>query len=546
MMSLGEIRRQAGLWTTALLWLNLALVAARIIWGSEVNGMIVLAAGAMIALIGTAVWWIDRDGPTARFVSGLTQAAMVSLLVYAFSGSPLQIDMHMYFFAILAICSAWVDWRPIVSFCLFTAVHHLALYVVLPAAVFPGDADLGRVALHAGILLLETGDLIGLGLVIRRFADNEAAMARLLSEKDEAVKLAAAAEEARAHEEQTRALHEAEERQNLADLRHFLQAIGASLERLSHGDLTARITTPVASAFDDLKATYNASIAELEAAIGAVVTTAAGLRQGIASIRTTSDHLSARTETQASSLQETVTALAEVARSVNESAQETRRADEVAAKTKAVASQGVDVVGQAISAMAEIETSSGRIGTIIGTIEEIAFQTSLLALNAGVEAARAGDAGKGFAVVAQEVRALSQRSADAAKEIKSLVLSADMQVKLGVKHVEGTGTALNAILEEVAAMGHVIADISQRAGEQAVAIRQVSAAAQQLDEMAHENAKIVDGAAASAHSLEQQTAALSRHAERFTVSNPTVEGTPMATHARPSKGRSAPLGRRAA
>src|SRR5690606_6006207 len=128
---------------------NAGLLVLRSLFATEASALVLVGGGLAIAGSATALWMIDRTGPATRYVTGASHAAMVALLVYGFTGSPLQIDMHMYFFATLAVLAIWVDWRPIAAFTVVTAVHHLLLYVALPAAIFPGESDFGRVVLHA-------------------------------------------------------------------------------------------------------------------------------------------------------------------------------------------------------------------------------------------------------------------------------------------------------------------------------------------------------------------------------------------------------------
>jgi methyl-accepting chemotaxis protein len=161
-------------------------------------------------------------------------------------------------------------------------------------------------------------------------------------------------------------------------------------------------------------------------------------------------------------------------------------------------------MGNAVTAMGEIEQSAGQINLIIGVIEEIAFQTNLLALNAGVEAARAGDAGRGFAVVAQEVRGLAQRSASAAKEIKSLIASSSEQVQRGAHLVRDTGQALSGIVDSVMQIDALISEIAQSSQEQAVSLSQVNIAINQMDQVTQQNAAMVEEATAAASSLKSE------------------------------------------
>jgi methyl-accepting chemotaxis protein len=187
------------------------------------------------------------------------------------------------------------------------------------------------------------------------------------------------------------------------------------------------------------------------------------------------------------------------------------------ANAKTDAENSGQVVGQAVTAMGEIEQSSRQISSIIGVIDEIAFQTNLLALNAGVEAARAGDAGRGFAVVASEVRALAQRSAEAAKEIKAMISASSTQVAAGVNLVGETGKALNRIVGQIAEINGVVSNIAASAQEQATGLNQVNAAVNQMDQVTQQNAAMVEEATASGHSLAEEAEELTRLMSQFKV-----------------------------
>jgi methyl-accepting chemotaxis protein len=187
----------------------------------------------------------------------------------------------------------------------------------------------------------------------------------------------------------------------------------------------------------------------------------------------------------------------------------------MATSAKASAEQSGAVVRQAASAMEEIEKSAKQINTIIGVIDEIAFQTNLLALNAGVEAARAGDSGRGFAVVATEVRALAQRSATAAKEIKTLIATSSAQVESGVKLVVETGKALSQIVERVDRLNALVADIAASTRKQATALEQVNAAVNQTDQMTQQNAAMIEESTAASGAVAEKAEELSQLVENF-------------------------------
>ncbi|MAU98196.1 MAG: methyl-accepting chemotaxis protein [Fulvimarina sp.] len=343
----------------------------------------------------------------------------------------------------------------------------------------------------------------------------------------EAERLEKVAETARVSEAEAKQRQAALEHSKAEDLRAFMGVVDASFDRLSAGDLTVRMSGQVASEFEPIKAKFNASVEELEAAIGHVVSAVGTIRMGLNEITVASNDLAQRTEQQAASLEETVAALGEVTGGVNRTAEGAGQARKTAEAAQQQATRGGQIVAQAVTAMSEIEGSSQQINQIISVIDEIAFQTNLLALNAGVEAARAGEAGKGFAVVAQEVRALAQRSAEAAKEIKVLINASSEQVGRGVDLVTASGKSLDEIVAEVSGMAGVIAQIAESAREQATSLREVSGAADQMDKVTQQNAAMVEQSTAAAQTLSVETDGLARTVARFkTNAVAAVEASP--------------------
>ena len=334
---------------------------------------------------------------------------------------------------------------------------------------------------------------------------------------------AAALETQRAAEENRRLAEEAAVKEQV-DL--VLGSIGAGLERLAAGDLTFRIGSALPGAYEKLRVDLNAAMEELQALIRSIVANTSGLRSGTEEITQASDDLSRRTEQQAASLEETAAALDQITATVRKTAEGAKQARDVVSQTRSDAEQSGAVVRQAVAAMSSIEQSSQQISQIIGVIDEIAFQTNLLALNAGVEAARAGDAGRGFAVVASEVRALAQRSAEAAKEIKTLISTSAKQVVAGVKLVGETGESLERIVTQVAEITTVVTDIAASAQEQATGLHEVNTAVNQMDQVTQQNAAMVEQSTAASHALAQETAELVRLTERFQIGGTGEEPRP--------------------
>ncbi len=293
--------------------------------------------------------------------------------------------------------------------------------------------------------------------------------------------------------------------------------IAQGLSQLAANRLTYRITSAVDPAFEKVKADFNNALATMQQTIEAVKVASDSVDGGSKEIAGASDNLSRRTEQQAASLEETAAALDEITQTVRRTAEGAKQASEAATKARSEAEKSGQVMRDAVSAMGEIEGSSSQIGQIIGVIDEIAFQTNLLALNAGVEAARAGDAGKGFAVVASEVRALAQRSAEAAKEIKALISTSSAQVTRGAKLVVDTGAALSTIVEAIANIDALVGEIAASTHEQATGMGEVNTAVNQMDQVTQQNAAMVEEATAAAASLRSEAAGLAALISGFDV-----------------------------
>ena len=294
-------------------------------------------------------------------------------------------------------------------------------------------------------------------------------------------------------------------------------ALAQALDHLANGDLTHRITVDFAPKAAQLKADFNTAAERLQDALRGINNATGGIRSGSEEIASASDDLSRRTEQQAASLEETAAALEQITATVRKTATGANEVSSLVANARNGAEKSGHIVAQAVSAMTEIETSSNQVSQIIGVIDEIAFQTNLLALNAGVEAARAGDAGRGFAVVAQEVRALAQRSADAAKEIKTLISTSTQQVGTGVSLVGQTGQALQAIVDQVASIDSLVKEIAASAHEQSTGLHQVNVAVNQMDQVVQQNAAMVEEATAATHSLKGEASELAVLVGRFKV-----------------------------
>ncbi len=329
--------------------------------------------------------------------------------------------------------------------------------------------------------------------------------------------LAADAERLKAEADLANGQAEAQRQANAAEQAMVVQALAGSLSRLAEGDLTAQIEADFQGQYAQIKADFNAAVDSLRTAMNAISDSTSGIRGGSDEIAVASSDLSRRTEQQAANLEETAAALDQITATVRASADGARQASDAASQARRDAANSGKVMRDAVSAMVEIEQSSTQINSIIGVIDEIAFQTNLLALNAGVEAARAGEAGRGFAVVAQEVRALAQRSAEAAKEIKDLIAGSSAHVSRGVQLVGDTETALSDIVTKVAEIDGLVSRIAQSSQEQATGLNQVNIAVNQMDQVTQQNAAMVEEATAAVSNLRVETGKLTSLVARFKI-----------------------------
>jgi len=297
--------------------------------------------------------------------------------------------------------------------------------------------------------------------------------------------------------------------QAAADQEVVVVALTSGLSRLAEKDLEFRIERPFPQDYEELRRNFNAAVEALAQAMRGVRVGAASVQSSIGEIRAAADDLAMRNEEQAASLATTAGAMNAVTGGIQETAAGALAVQQSIAGTHREATEGGEVVRSAVEAMAAIERSASEIGQIITVIDGIAFQTNLLALNAGVEAARAGDAGRGFAVVATEVRALAQRSADAAQDIKTLITNSGAQVLAGVELVGKTGERLGSIVDRIGQINGLIGEIAASASRQATNLSQVNVAVGEMDRMTQQNAAMVEQSSAATRSL-------SAEAERLT------------------------------
>ncbi|WP_105401286.1 MULTISPECIES: methyl-accepting chemotaxis protein [unclassified Neorhizobium] len=283
-----------------------------------------------------------------------------------------------------------------------------------------------------------------------------------------------------------------------------ISELGRALEALAGGDLSVALSD-IGEDYAKLRHDFNAAVSSLHQAIAAISETSLVVRDSASDISGATGHLSKRTEQQAAALEETAAALDEITATVRTASERAVEARTMVSETKDSAGRSGEIVRNAIDAMGRIEESSNRINQIISVIDEIAFQTNLLALNAGVEAARAGEAGRGFAVVAQEVRELAQRSANAAKEIKTLISNSAREVEGGVALVRSTGDALVEIATLVERVNAHVDTIATAAREQATGLQEINSSVNHMDQMTQQNAAMVEETTAASQTLAEQS-----------------------------------------
>jgi methyl-accepting chemotaxis protein len=476
--SLTALRATASRLLVGLLWLSVPVSGAiALLLGTSPWLPVAMAAAA--AAIATLMVWHDPAGLATRATVTVASVSVPAQLVALLAGHPWQIDMHMAFFAVLAVLATYADWRMILLGAAVTACHHLALNVMLPALVFPGGADLVRVVLHAAIVVVEAGALIWLTHRIATVLPAAERAAREAAESASAVAQLTAEREA--------------------------EAARAEAARREEAALVA----------DRFQAEMGGVVAEVEAAAAGMDKTAGMLAEASSRAGREADEAASAAARSARGVQSAAAAVEEMSASIGEI---TRRIGE-AASVSGEAARSAGTVEQTVANLAK---AARRIGAVAGMIGGVAGQTNLLALNATIEAARAGEAGKGFAVVANEVKGLAAETAKAteeiAREIAAMQAATDDTGRavgeiIGVvRRIDGIASAIAAAMEEQAA---AIGEIGRAVQAAAAGTDDSSAAIATVSAAAGENAEIARRTRESARALSATAEVMAERLDTF-------------------------------
>lgn len=498
-LNIHTLRQTAGMIIAAFcVLLSVVSVGLAMMLGGG-DTMVALCVSVAVAIAPVVLANARRTDEHALLVYGISLPVYPLLLIYLLRGSPWQMDMHMTIFAALAVITVLCSWRALIAAAGLAAVHHLALDLLAPSYVFYGDANFGRVILHAVIVVAETAALVW---VARKIPS-------LLSDMAEQSAAMVAAEKAT----------QAEREKIFTTQQNVVQTLKNGLTSLAQGDMTGRITTPFPNEYEALRTDFNRTLDSMNAMLRDVAHASAAVRTGAEEIRNASDHLASKTSAQAASLEETSAAVSELTASVGDAARNAQAAAASAISAQKEAQQSALVMKSAIDAMQSITKSSEQMGAVVALIEGIAFQTNLLALNAGVEAARAGEAGSGFAVVANEVRALAQRASDAAREISALIGESGRTVSSGVSLVNETAQSLERIEQSAVQVAQLVEQVSAMSQQQFSAIRQVDAVVSDMDSATQQNAAMLEQSHAASRSLSGEADRLTDMVGQFQLEN---------------------------
>ncbi|WP_404336692.1 methyl-accepting chemotaxis protein [Sphingomonas sp. MMS12-HWE2-04] len=496
-LSLDSMRR-TGMRLLAAMMAAMAVASVIAAWFVEVPNETL----AVIAAVALPAWpiWLALGGSTdsrARMTVTMTIVAQPALMIFLFQGAAWQVDLHMIFFAALAATAVLCDWRAIVAGAGVVAAHHLVLGMAVPDWVFLGGGGIGRILLHAVVLIAETTALAYLAK----------AMAGLLDALNRETAQRAEAEAVTARERAAQA----------AELEAVIDTISASLESLAAGDLTHGLRAQLPAAYAALESHFDSAITGLRGLIGAVRQGTQAIKLGSGEIANASEDLARRTEAAAHNLESTNAAITRMDQRMKATAAAAEglvvRADQAIGTVR----ESRSVADAVVEAMNRVSASARGIDDVIEGLDKIAFQTRVLAMNAAVEAGRAGEAGRGFAVVADLVSALAMRAEEEAKRAREQLTVTQSEIAGAVDAVEKVDGALGSISDNVSEVHQMLGAIAQDNRTQAAGIDQITHSIAEMDNMTQKNAAMVEETSATARSLSHEVEALADKASLFQV-----------------------------
>jgi methyl-accepting chemotaxis protein len=453
----------------------------------------------------------QRTDGQARMLTSVTVVIMPALLLFVFEGRAWQVDLHMVFFALLAVVSILCDWKAICAAAAVVALHHIGFGLLLPDWVFTGGGSIGRIALHAVVLIVEAATLMWV-------AERVVALIAAIEQQDR--------ERARAE-----AALAAERSLQTEAVAVVTRSLGKGLAALTAGDLTADIHVEYPEGYGTLRTNFNDALAGLRRLIGSVTASTVGIRDTSGQIAQASEDLARRTEGNAASLEETSAALIQVEARI-------KATNRTAVSTVARADQAIATVAggrasaeHAVHAMGRVSESAKGIDSVIEGLDKIAFQTRVLAMNAAVEAGRAGDAGRGFAVVADLVSALAMRAEDEAKRARDQLTVTQDEILTAVEAVRKVDGTFLDISADVSSVHSLLEGMAADNNAQSLAIGEISAAIGVMDQATQQNAAMVEETSAAARSLTTEVTALAEEASLFQTD---TDAPVKPTHFRPS------------
>jgi len=519
-------------------------IGSNIVWASAVS-ISFLILGASMALSKPLLV------PVGAAIALTGQAIALN---GAFQGHPWQIDSHMLYFALLASLVVLRSVPSLIVAAGVIAIHHASLSVLMPSLIYPSGGvweNIERTSFHAVIVVLETAALVITVLQLKglevemslkadelseslAISDTARTLAQTAQKQAETAKQEAQSAQERAeativqleNAETTRQASEAEtlklqndhmerDRAKSEEQASVVDALRVALGRLQSGDLTARISGSLPEEYDELRNGFNAAVQALEEMVSEVASRSLQMDAEIHEISISTNDLALQTEQQAMTLGKTSNALDALTRIVKENAANVDEVNGSSQTAQTSAKRSGEIVSDASVAMQSIKTEAEEIAKIVEVIDAISFQTNLLALNAGVEAARAGDAGRGFAVVASEVRALAQRSAESATDIRTIITRSEEQVANGSNKIADSVSALEKVVAGVLAITSKMEKIAESTQRQSVEISSVNASVGDLGSATQRNAARFEQTNAACLSLAQNASTLRELTERF-------------------------------